>query len=154
MQFNEILTMYKSSANVICSNCYDIQWITWVSDSIHIWNNSELKEDPENILNAWKNNKKNCFRDCCLLFNINIGLVNTCYKSCRLVDFTTLNTKVHSHRGSIKINNTEKCLQSARKSLGFLQIAWWLHVKQSKAQEFLAIHFTEQETLSYDWVPH
>jgi len=39
----------------------------------------------------------------------------------RAVGFTTLNSKICSHRGSIKINNTEKCLQSARKSLGFLE---------------------------------
>lgn len=91
------------------------KWITWVSDSIHIWNNSELKEDPDNILNVWKNNK-NCFRYCCLLFNISIGLVNTCYKSCRLVDFTTLNTKVHSHRRSIKIN-TQRNVFKVRESL-------------------------------------
>jgi len=49
MQFNEILTVYKSFANIMCSNCYDVLRITSVTDSIYIWNNSELKEDPENI---------------------------------------------------------------------------------------------------------
>lgn len=58
MQFNEILKMHKSSANIKCPNWYNIKQITPVSDRINIQNNSGLKEGPDNTLNAEKKKNK------------------------------------------------------------------------------------------------
>lgn len=105
--------VYKSFANITCSNCYDV---TSVSNNIYIWNNSELKEDSENTL--YRKITKNCFRDSSLL---SMKTLDWWILVTKAVDFTTLNAKIHIHRGSIKIYNTEKCLQSARVSLGLLE---------------------------------
>lgn len=52
MQFNEILKMYKSSANIMCPNWYNVQQIASVSDRINIQNNNGLKCKADNTLNA------------------------------------------------------------------------------------------------------
>lgn len=52
MQFDEILKMYKSSANIMCPNWQVVQQVTSLSDRINIQNNSELKEGPDNTLNV------------------------------------------------------------------------------------------------------
>lgn len=50
--------MHKTSANITSPNWYNVQQIMSGSDRINIQNNSGLKEDPDNTLNAEKKKNK------------------------------------------------------------------------------------------------